>query len=398
MRAVAYIFIVLLAGCGSPAQEPDAAPEAPSISENNMLSSVTRVRAGLIENLELYQANPDDPSANGWWNQAVAMLGREDMLGAGERSFDDPSGFVCEPDAPGNAIDQLVELARTHSLVIINEHHAMPGHRIFIRELALRLKGEGFSHYAAETLSPMVEPTGNAPVRTDEGYYTADPVMARLISDVRAAGYMLVPYEQRAEQSAPEDAPVEEQISAREDAQTANLIEAVLGEAPETKMIIHVGHSHVAELPLHGTPWMAARLKDRTGIDPLTISLTACRAPGETPVASTHALNARGEEKPLFTDVLVGVPLVQLEGGRPTYRAALGDGPVAVPASVLPVAEPVVIEARRKGAPLYEEPVDRLYLAPGEALPLMLPPGQYEVMSFNAAGTVAGPVEILVSD
>ena len=67
----------------------------------------------------------------------------------------------------------------------------------------------------------------------------------------------------------------------REDAQTANLIEAVLGAAPETKLIVHVGHSHVAELPVHGTPWMAARLKERTGIDPLTISLTACRAPGD---------------------------------------------------------------------------------------------------------------------
>lgn len=398
MRAVAYIFIVLLAGCGSPASEPGAMPEEPSISEDNMLSSATQVRAGLIENLQLYQANPDDPSANGWWNQAVAMLGREDMLGAGERSFDDPSGFVCEPGAPGDAIDQLVELARSHSLVIINEHHAMPGHRVFIRELALRLKAEGFTHYAAETLSPMVTPTGDAPVRTNEGYYTADPVMARLISDVRAAGYTLVPYEQRGEQSAPEDAPLEEQISMREDAQTANLIEAVLGAAPETKLIVHVGHSHVAELPVHGTPWMAARLKERTGIDPLTISLTACRAPGDVPVLSTHAFNANGEERPVFTDVMLGLPLPELKDGRPTYRAALGDRPVAVPALLLPETEPVVIEARRTGAPLYEEPVDRLYLAPGETLPLMLPPGRYDVMSFNAAGPVAGPAELAVSD
>ncbi len=398
MRAVAYIFIVLLAGCNVPASEPDTAPVATSIDEENLLSSATEKRAGLIENLELYQSDPDNPSANGWWNQAVAMLGREDMLGTGERSFDDPSSFVCEPDTPGDAINQLVELARAHSLVIINEHHAMPGHRVFIRELALRLKDEDFTHYAAETLSPMVEPTGSTPVRTDEGYYTADPVMARLISDVRAAGYTLVPYEQRGDQRALEDAPLEQQINAREDAQTSNLIDAVLGAAPKTKLIVHVGHSHVAELPVHGTPWMAARLKERTGIDPLTISLTACRAPGEVPVLSTRAVNASGEARPMFTDVMVGLPLPELEDGRPTYRAALGDRPVAVPVPLLPDAEPVVIEARRAGAPLYQEPVDRLYLAPGEMLPLMLPPGRYDVMSFNAAGTVAGPAEVMVSE
>ena len=72
-------------------------------------------------------------------------------------------------------------------------------------------------------------------------------------------------------------------MNRREERQATRLAE-VIADLPESdRILIHVGFSHAAEVPIRGPggnplEWMAARLKRYTGIDPLTIDQTDCRS------------------------------------------------------------------------------------------------------------------------
>ena len=94
---------------------------------------------------------------------------------------------------------------------------------------------------------------------------------------------------------------------------------AIFNDDPDAKVFIHVGHSHVAERPIpdeNGMRWMAARLKEATGIDPLTISLTDCVASGDAPVLASAGVRPDGTLRPVYTDDVVGLPRVTIRDGR----------------------------------------------------------------------------------
>ena len=141
---------------------------------------------------------------------------------------------------------------------------------------------------------------------------------------------------------------------------------------------------------------MAARLKAATGVDPLTVSLTECVADGDAPVLASGGLRTGGPPRPVYTDYVVGLPRVTIKNGRPDYRRRMGDIDTPVPQALLPVDHPVLIEVRRAGDEDGVAPMDRLYLQPGETLPLLLPEGAYEARSFDKGGFVAGPATIEV--
>lgn len=345
---------------------------------------------------ELFLADPGSGESRGWYNQTIAMLGREDL-----KSLTPPDAswfpkFDCVTGT-GNAVDEITTLAAEHTIVILNEDHSEPRHRLFIAEVIGRLRQEGFTHYAAEALWPGAADRPGTVTLDADGWYAHDPVLARLLEDVRASGMTLVEYEQRADQRLPDDAPMEDSIAAREAAQVSNLVEAVLGTAPDTKIIIHVGHGHVQEVPPEvGHKWMAARLKETTGIDPLTVEATVC-VPGGTGPATVREMSRGGDVQAFWTDVIVRFPEVTFTDNRPDYRRTEGMQDVPVPASLLLEDRSVIIEARRVGDSDEVVPIDRLLLRPGEDIPLILPPGDYVVAAFDGQGLAAGPVELTVA-
>lgn len=387
--AIICVIVILILGVSCSENKTNLEPE--------FSASALERRKMMFEHAASFKNDPENPNALGGWNQTIAAIGREDLLIGLNGVYDDPAGAVCSEEEADNPLEKLVDLQGDQNVVIINEHHAMPAHRIFIRDLVVRLHAEGFTHYAAETLTPESLSRTGYPV-TSDGWYTSEPMMARLIKTVRDLGYVQVAYEQTDEQRAPPDADIQTRIAARENAQVANLTAAVFDKDPETKIIVHVGHSHAAEEPIFGTEWMAARLKKATGIDPLTISLLACQSPSKKPVLSTTAINAEGDIEPRFTDYLVGLPALGFVNGRPTYRAEIGDLATDVPRRLLSDEKPIIVEARPVGASLESEAVERLFLNPGEALPLMLPRGKWSLISFDEQGSISKPEIVTVGD
>jgi hypothetical protein len=174
----------------------------------------------------------------------------------------------------GPAMRTIAERARMTRVVILNEAHHRSQCRHFARSLLPVLRKEGFDHFAAETFTPDVrklEP--GQPVSTHMGAYIGDPHYAELARSALVLGMRVSDYESGADQ-AKIDGDVFARANAREAAQVDNLV-ALLADRPHTKLFVYCGYDHLQETPAGRITWMAARLRERIGIDPLTIDQTA---------------------------------------------------------------------------------------------------------------------------
>lgn len=340
--------------------------------------------------------------------QAFAMVGREDLI---ERFDEGAFTYQPCPTFETDALDSVIEAARNAQLVIINEAHNQPFHRHVIAQLGEALSGD-FEVFAAEAFNyvRLMEPREPGPL----GWYDREPIFARQIIALEEAGYRFAAYEIRAQQRDREAAGQVARIAVREEAQADNVIAEVLADDPEARVLVHVGYSHVLEAPqpmgedAEPLVWFAARLKDKTGIDPLTISQTHC-----SPVQSEEQ-DADGASAPVVApgDVVLAdgsnaapagaVDLFLAHGPmtftdhRPDWRRAAGDVAVAIPDALLPQDGPVIVEARAPDVTLEHLPVDRVLVYPGEAPVLLLPEGEWAVTSWSAGGLVGEPVIIPV--
>ncbi|MCR9130503.1 MAG: hypothetical protein NXI12_13365 [Alphaproteobacteria bacterium] len=360
--------------------------------------------------------------------QAFAMVGREDLV-----ARFDAAAFTYQPCPvlEGDALEAVIEAARAAQIVIINEAHDQPFHRHVIAQLGLALSDD-FEVFAAETFNyvRLMEPREPGPL----GWYDREPVFARQIAALDEAGYRFVAYEIRAPQRDPEAESREARIAVREEAQADNLIAEVLADDPDARILVHVGYSHVLEAPqpqpgmgsdgedAEPLVWFAARLKAKTGIDPLTISQTHCSPAAAAPLGEGEGADGGVDDTPEGEGPADPVPaigpgeLVLADGSgaapagavdlflahgpitftdhRPDWRRAAGDGAVAIPEALLPENGPVIVEARAPEATLEHLPIDRVLVYPGEAPVLLLPQGEWVVTAWNGGGQVGDAVTV----
>lgn len=393
------IGIAGLMACSSEVSNRDIKiPSQKLILDNKQI----KIRADMILALEEY-ANADLKSGyKGYYAQSLSMAGRADIPFF-DKVLKDPRNIckVVDNQNFDEPIKSLMSAVKEHTLVIINEDHKMPRDRAFILEFLKALRAEGFTHYAAETFQENITNSDPKFSVSGDGYYSNEPIYGRLLTYVKQAGFKLVAYEQTDIQRAPEGATMDERINYRENAQRDNLIATVLEANPSTKMVIHVGHSHVAEIPIkrrnsnNGTKWMAARLKEKTDINPLTISQTACRSTTVSSVVSSDVHKEDNTTVTTYTDYAIGHAPLTFSKKRPNWRRTMGDMEVAIPSSFTSFAEPVLIEARPEKLPDSTVPVDRVLIREGEGeIPLLLPSGSYRIEAFNKEGRL-GDIEYL---
>ena len=349
-----------------------------------------RIKGYLQAKLDnLATIDPADPLADDNAEQTLSMFGREDLIAA---TSEDYRSSACQPLTPAaDPLDEIERRARQTSIVIINESHARSDHRGFTARVARRLRAIGYDTLAMETLAhnaPDLKPAyrspfirqPNLPYLTDQdGFYLSEAGFGRLGREAKALGYRLLPYEMIFDGSTADGSTQAQQIAVREEAQASNLAAFVTAH-PRAKLLIHVGYHHALEVPTtDGNSWMALRLKAKTGIDPLTISQTTCRGGG--PAIRLAQLPA-AEPKGSF-DLVVDHPTARFVQGRPAWRVAAGDQPVAIPRRLSPASGWRVIEARPVGEPDTSVPMDRVAIRSREAIALMLPPGRYRLRAID---------------
>jgi len=329
--------------------------------------------------------------------QRWAMLGREDRAAASESGGAEYSPRECEA-VPGSplgwdaVIDAVVARAADHRVVIINESHMVTRHRETTRRLLAKLRPLGFSVLAAETFnqgygttSPVEAQPAVAWPHMTEGFYSGEPAFGRLVREAKAQGYRLAPYEEMFDPAVPASDDPSENIVRREAAQARHLAEIVRRMRPEERLIIHAGYRHGSEVPFdfdgRDLEWMGARFKALTGIDPLTVTQTACRSAG----GAAFLAAPPADHRPGQFDMFVSHPVEVFDDNRPRWRRDTGDIPTAIPATLQPTDEPLVIEAFAWDEPYEAVPVDRVFVEPGEDLPLLLPQGRYRVRAVRLA-------------
>jgi hypothetical protein len=188
---------------------------------------------------------------------------------------------------PKDAVATILALAGKHRVVMINEAHHVARHRAFAALLLEGLRKQGFRYFAAETFDhddmPALAKRGYPTLQT--GYYCREPVFGDLVRQAVRLGYTPVAYEHRMKQSAlrAEAKDVARLIAEREQGQAKNLQARIFDKDPKARVLVFAGYSHVRKVPevkQRGgkkveTAWMAARFKQLTGIDPLTIDQTS---------------------------------------------------------------------------------------------------------------------------
>ena len=382
-----------------PAEEPTTEVHR-ALSRGGYLEAVDRARA--------FAVRPDGtPDAQwGWfWLQLHPIIGG---------TFE-PAAFGPPTPAPPldqarveraqraevrEAIAEIVERARRTSIVILNEDHRYPRDRAFALEVARALRPLGYTILAAETFANYPPESGLQPMqalardrfpRLSTGTYVVDPVFGDFVRQAMALGYRPVAYE---DFGRPRGGTVTEQIREREQAQAENLLSAISRADPQARVLIYVGHSHVAEAPLmrEGEPveWMAARLKRLSGIDPLTIDQTEADELDPLARAYRDLVAARMRARPsiLFlsaaslvegpyrgaVDLQVLHPPLRLVRGRPDWMRRIGRRPVAIPSHLLPAHGRRLVQAFAAGEPADAIPLDQIVVEAGRtAAPLMLP-------------------------
>ena len=167
---------------------------------------------------------------------------------------------------PVNAVSYLVQKAKDARIIIINEAHHVPQHRTFTASLLEGLYKQGFRYFGAEAIvhTDTLLNQRRYPI-LETGYYTQEPQFGNLVREALTIGFTVLAYESR---SFAKTTPRQREID------QARNIQRILIQDPKAKILIHCGFDHVREDSLGG-PWekaMAGRLKEFTGIDPLTIN------------------------------------------------------------------------------------------------------------------------------
>ncbi|WP_133558825.1 hypothetical protein [Pedobacter duraquae] len=167
------------------------------------------------------------------------------------------------------AADYILNQATTRQVVIINEAHQVPKHRLLTMNLLEALYKIGFRYLCVEALDDDSTLLNFGYPTINSGFYTAEPGMGNLIKKAIKLGYKVVPYESDDDTDDNPKYPTYAQ-NIREVNQ-ANNINKILIKDPGAKILVHAGHGHIWE---RGTNliYMAEYFKNLAHIDPLTIN------------------------------------------------------------------------------------------------------------------------------
>ena len=165
-----------------------------------------------------------------------------------------------------NALNKILLEAKDHQIVMFNENHFYPAHRIPVYELLPELKNIGYQYLALEALSPGQDSLLNLPNAhplLENGFYTQEQNFSNLIRRAKKIGFEFVAYENN------------DPTKDREKSQAENLYNRTFRNNPDAKVVVLAGIDHILEKPTSsGKEWMATVFKKTYAIDPLTISQT----------------------------------------------------------------------------------------------------------------------------
>lgn len=169
-------------------------------------------------------------------------------------------------ETDSKVIETIVKEAEKHKIIMINENHFYPNHRLLVSDLVVKLKAIGYTYIALEALDVQQDSLlnlENSYPTLKTGFYTSEQNYSNLIRKAKDLGYKFVAYENTGNNKN------------REFGQAENLYNKTFKLDPKSKVLVLAGIDHILEKPTQkGKEWMATIFKELYNIDPLTISQT----------------------------------------------------------------------------------------------------------------------------
>ena len=219
-----------------------------------------------------------------WRAQNLTILGRDDLVASID--FNNASArppLNLDPAKLGTLDfeDSILSVATGRRLVCIMEDHLFSEQRTFIAQSLKQLKNDGFTHYSAEAIAEpswLLRRRGYANHQT--GYYTADPQFGNLIRraielDYCVAGYDFWPFSH----------------DGREEFAAKSLSKILLANQ-QNRLLVHAGPGHVVKYATaDGDAWLAARLWEKTDVEPVVVWQLSQRLGGREHEWFTNAIS-----------------------------------------------------------------------------------------------------------
>jgi hypothetical protein len=283
------------------------------------------------------------------------------------------SGYAAKP-----ALETIAELAKGRKAIFFNEAHNVPLTRTLTVELLSKLRAEGYTYFAAETLySTDTDLAKRGYPNAKTGFYTMEPICAEMVRTALKLGFKVVAYESEREGNG----------DIREYDQAKNLYERVFKNDPAARVVVNAGYAHIQENGKYlGGRSMAQHFTRLSGIDPLTVEQTKLieHPPGTEshpyylaaierlhPRVPTVFVNAKGEPwtlRPKAYDVSVFFPGNPKGDERPSWADLDGlRKAYFVTGDFCQKQFPCLIEARYADEGDDAIPADRLVLDPMNA-------------------------------
>jgi hypothetical protein len=160
----------------------------------------------------------------------------------------------------GNSVfGKIAEIAKDNQVVMLNEDHYYPKHRLFAMELLETLKANGYNYLSLEGFNSVSSEKESSP-NYKNGIYTDEPYFAHFIRKAITLGFTVSGHENF-------DKSVDRELG-----QAKNIIK-ILDKDPNAKIFVYVGHGHLEKANTKDKR-MAAYFKELSGINPITINQT----------------------------------------------------------------------------------------------------------------------------
>ncbi|MCM8569895.1 hypothetical protein NE848_10925 [Gramella jeungdoensis] len=294
-----------------------------------------------------------------------------------------------------SAKEYIIQQSKKNRVIIINEAHHYSFHRVFTESLLQDLYKQGYRNLGVEALSNGNTIDRNLNNRNyaiqKSGYYTQDPNFGKMLRTALNLGFNVFAYEQTGNLNGKE----------REIAQ-ANNIQRIMNERPNEKFLIYCGFDH--SLEGEHRSWgkaMAGRLKEFTGVDPLTINqvkyserynrnfnqplLKALKIDSPSILIDSDNNPFRYQKKNGWSDIAVLHPNTVYEKGRPQWLFNDGSQLVEVKNENFEINYPIMVLAYKKGENINEAiPVDIVELeGKSDKSYFVLDKGHYNIVVDN---------------
>ncbi len=199
-----------------------------------------------------------------------SFLGTNEIYSALRRDFESKRYFTEETKkvlknkgwSNEEALQKILEETKDQRIVMFNENHFYPEHRILVAGLLPDLKAQGYNYLALEALGAGEDSVLNQPNTSPvlaTGFYTREQQFDWLLRSAKQLGFQFVAYDSRE--------------ADRESEQANNLYDATFGHDQEARVVVLAGLDHIFEKSgPDDMVRMAEIFRTRFNINPLTIS------------------------------------------------------------------------------------------------------------------------------